>query len=173
MTSKLNPRSARKHLQSFRFADLFIEDLGWNHPESRKLVLQRELTWEQGRWNELLLRKVADKLPADAWDLLKNDPDRYIYEPVRRGAGADEEEWEKSLPPDIAVGLQSRSVGVPPTSKNTNVAVTPTLLERRSGNIIWVPGRNPPRFQGKLLAEEPLRPPPRGTQFVTRIGMST
>jgi hypothetical protein len=35
-SSKLNPRSTRKHLQSFRFADLFIEDLGWNHPESRK-----------------------------------------------------------------------------------------------------------------------------------------
>jgi hypothetical protein len=27
MTAKLNPRSARKHLQSFRFADLSDEDL--------------------------------------------------------------------------------------------------------------------------------------------------
>jgi hypothetical protein len=36
MTSKLDPRSARKHLQAFRFADLFIEDLGWNHPERAK-----------------------------------------------------------------------------------------------------------------------------------------
>jgi len=36
MTAKLDPRSAREHLQSFRFADLFIEDLGWSYPESRK-----------------------------------------------------------------------------------------------------------------------------------------
>ncbi len=36
MTSKLNPRSARKHLQAFQFTDLFIDDLGWNHPERAK-----------------------------------------------------------------------------------------------------------------------------------------
>jgi len=34
-----------------------------------------------------LLQQVATKLPAQSWDLLKTDPDRYIYEPVRRGAG--------------------------------------------------------------------------------------
>ena len=77
-----------------------------------------------------LLQKVAAKLPADAWDLLKNDPDRYIYEPVRRGAGADEKEWRKSLPANIAMGLDSRSVGVSPTTKQL-VGETPTLLERR------------------------------------------
>lgn len=38
-TSKLDPRSARKHLQSFQFRDLFIEDLGWNHPERAKPVV--------------------------------------------------------------------------------------------------------------------------------------
>ncbi len=31
MTAKLDPRSARKHLQFFRFADLFVEDLGWSY----------------------------------------------------------------------------------------------------------------------------------------------
>lgn len=36
MTAKLDPRSARKHLQSFRFADLFVEDLGWSYPDMRK-----------------------------------------------------------------------------------------------------------------------------------------
>lgn len=35
-SSKLDPRSARKHLQAFQFTDLFIEDLGWNHPERAK-----------------------------------------------------------------------------------------------------------------------------------------
>ena len=63
-----------------------------------------------------LLQKVAAKLPAEAWDLLKNDPDRYIYEPVRRGAGADEKEWKKSLPKNIAAGLDTKA---------------PDLLERR------------------------------------------
>ncbi len=36
MISKLNPRTARKHLQEFRFADLFVEDLGWNYPGKGK-----------------------------------------------------------------------------------------------------------------------------------------
>lgn len=35
-STKLDPRSARKHLQAFQFTDLFIEDLGWNHPERAK-----------------------------------------------------------------------------------------------------------------------------------------
>lgn len=64
-----------------------------------------------------LLQKVAAKLPAEVWDLLKNDPDRYIYEPVRRGAGADEKEWKKSLPKNIACGLGS--VGVSPASSSS------------------------------------------------------
>jgi len=38
MTSKLDPRAARKHLQAFAFADLFVEDLGWNHPERVKPI---------------------------------------------------------------------------------------------------------------------------------------
>jgi hypothetical protein len=33
-TAKLNPDSARRHLQDFAFADLFIQDIGWNYPAS-------------------------------------------------------------------------------------------------------------------------------------------
>ena len=39
MTAKLNPRSARCHLQAFQFTDLFIDDLGWNHPERAKPMI--------------------------------------------------------------------------------------------------------------------------------------
>jgi hypothetical protein len=78
-----------------------------------------------------LLQKVAAKLTSEAWDLLKKDPDRYIYQAVRHGAGPDEKTWQKSLPGNIAIGLDTRSVGVSPTSKNTHVGGTPTLLERR------------------------------------------
>ena len=36
--ARLNPTAARAKLQAFRFADLFIEDLGWNLPASRKTI---------------------------------------------------------------------------------------------------------------------------------------
>ncbi|MBN8460381.1 MAG: ATP-binding protein [Verrucomicrobia bacterium] len=50
MTPKLDPRSARQHLQAFRFADLFVEDLGWNHPERAKpLVFEQDGTPYQAR----------------------------------------------------------------------------------------------------------------------------
>ena len=38
-STKLDPRSARQHLQTFQFTNLFIEDLGWNHPERAKPML--------------------------------------------------------------------------------------------------------------------------------------
>ncbi len=53
-----------------------------------------------------LLQKVADKLPDSAWDLLKENPDHYIYEPVRRGASDSPGEWEASLPENIRPGLR-------------------------------------------------------------------
>lgn len=56
---------------------------------------------------------------APAWDLLKSDPDRYIYEPVRRGAGSDEKAWKKSLPEKIAIGLEKGSEGVSPASSSS------------------------------------------------------
>ena len=57
-----------------------------------------------------LFNAVGKKLPDSAWDLLKKDPDRYIYEAVRRGAGDSEEAWEASLPPEIRQGLQPESL---------------------------------------------------------------
>ena len=78
-----------------------------------------------------LLQKVASKLTADSWALLKADPDRYIYEPVRRGAGKTEKAWLKSLPPNIAIGLQGN-----PKPASLRVQDSPnrkplSLLERR------------------------------------------
>ena len=54
-----------------------------------------------------LLQKVAAKLPAAAWDMLEGDPDRYLYEAVRRGAGSDEKAWRKSLPKNIALEVST------------------------------------------------------------------
>jgi hypothetical protein len=77
-----------------------------------------------------ILQKVADKIPAAAWDLLKEDPDRYIYEPVRRGAGDSPEAWEASLPENIRKGLH------PPTLQDTVTASRPiqTLELRKDWN---------------------------------------
>jgi len=77
-----------------------------------------------------LLQKVADKIPAAAWDLLKDDPDRYIYEPVRRGACDSPEAWEASLPENIRRGLH------PPTLHDTVTASRPnqTLDLRKDWN---------------------------------------
>ena len=69
-----------------------------------------------------LLQKVAAKIPAEAWELLKNDPDRYIYEAVRRGAGADEKAWKKSLPANIAVGLDTKAPDLIERRKNWNTS---------------------------------------------------
>lgn len=67
-----------------------------------------------------LLQKVASKLPAEMWDLLKSDPDRYIYEPVRRGAGSDEKSWKKSLPENIAIGLDTKAADLLERRKHWN-----------------------------------------------------
>jgi len=69
-----------------------------------------------------ILQKVAAKLPASVWDLLKNDPDRYIYEPVRRGARGDEKEWKKSLPKNIAIGLDVSADAAPDAVSFVNAA---------------------------------------------------
>lgn len=56
MTAKLNPRTARNHLQAFRFADLFIEDLGWSYPDSRKPM---SLDLEGGAWKATEISQLA------------------------------------------------------------------------------------------------------------------
>jgi len=79
-------------------------------------------------------KKIGQDGHAPAWDLLKSDPDRYIYEPVRRGAGSDEKAWKKSLPEKIAIGLEKGSEGVSPassSSKKSGQDGLAPLLERR------------------------------------------
>jgi len=73
-----------------------------------------------------LLQKVAAKLPAAAWDLLKNDPDRYIHEPVRRSAGADVNEWKKSLPKNIAIGIDTKAPDLLTRRKDWNTTTPST-----------------------------------------------
>ena len=53
-----------------------------------------------------LLDKVQHKLPSSSWDLLRKDPDRYLYEAVRHGALDSRQAWEASLPGDIRCGLR-------------------------------------------------------------------
>lgn len=81
-----------------------------------------------------LLQKVAAKLPDEAWDLLSADPDRYIYEPVRRGAGPDEKAWKKSLPANIAVGLDTKAPELIQRRKDWN---TPTPASHYLPTEIW------------------------------------
>ena len=67
--SKLDPRSARKHLQDFGFADLFIEDLGWNHPERAK-----PLTVEQGGFN-YLAHEISQLSGFRVFEVVTANPD--------------------------------------------------------------------------------------------------
>jgi hypothetical protein len=84
---------------------------------------------------------MAHSASANTWDLLKNDPVRYIYEPVRRGTGADEAEWEKSLPKNIAMGLEEKEggTGILPVSSSSSKesrrdAYSPFLERRKFWN---------------------------------------
>jgi hypothetical protein len=67
-SSKLNPRAAREHLQSFRFADLFIEDLGWNHPDGGKpMVIEQDgVAWKATEISQLSGFRVFEVAAADA-----------------------------------------------------------------------------------------------------------
>ncbi|MCX8496531.1 MAG: hypothetical protein ORN51_10155 [Akkermansiaceae bacterium] len=69
MTSKLDPRSARKHLQAFRFVDLFIEDLGWNHPE-----LAKPLAIEHGGLN-YLAQKISQLSGFRVFEVVTANPE--------------------------------------------------------------------------------------------------
>lgn len=66
--AKLDPQSARRHLQTFRFADLFIEDLGWNHPDStRPLVVEHDaVAWQAREISQLSGYRVFEVLPVSA-----------------------------------------------------------------------------------------------------------
>ncbi len=67
-SSKLNPRTAREHLQAFRFADLFIEDLGWNHPDGGKpmAIEQDGAAWKATEISQLSGFRVFEVAAADA-----------------------------------------------------------------------------------------------------------
>lgn len=66
--AKLKPASARRHLQRFQFADLFVEDLGWNHPDSTKPVpLEHDGTaYRAKEISQLSGFRVFEVTPADA-----------------------------------------------------------------------------------------------------------
>jgi hypothetical protein len=65
-TAKLDPRSARSHLQEFRFADLFVDDLGWNHPSRTKpLAIELDgVTWHAREISQLSGFRVIEVTSA-------------------------------------------------------------------------------------------------------------
>lgn len=77
-----------------------------------------------------LFHKVARQLGNEAWQLLAEDPDRYIYPAVLHGAGENREAWERSLPETIRRGLR------PPTLQEPVKAEGPvaTLELRKDWN---------------------------------------
>jgi len=91
-----------------------------------------------------LFNAVGKKLPDTIWELLQEDPDRYIYEAVRRGAPATLADWEASLPENIRGGLRPESLDTvveldtPVTTlelrKDWN---TPTPASHRLPTEIW------------------------------------
>jgi len=94
-----------------------------------------------------LIQKLAPKIPAGAWEMLKADPDRYIYEPIRRGVPAlcqpdgtmiepatAERQWRKSLPENIGVGLDTKAPDLLKRRKDWN---TPTPASHSLPTEIW------------------------------------
>ncbi|MFZ4596387.1 MAG: Eco57I restriction-modification methylase domain-containing protein, partial [Verrucomicrobiaceae bacterium] len=81
-----------------------------------------------------LVQAIADKLPVTAWQMLPANHDRYIYEAVRRGAGSTEAEWKASLPPNIAIGLDTTKPGLIKRRKDWN---TTTPSSHNLSTEIW------------------------------------
>ncbi|CAN5895077.1 hypothetical protein BH11VER1_BH11VER1_01940 [soil metagenome] len=73
-----------------------------------------------------LFHAIADKLPDTAWELLQANPDRYLYEAVRRGARSTVEEWTASLPKNIALGLDTTKPKLIERRKNWNTTTPPS-----------------------------------------------
>lgn len=65
---RLNPTEARAKLQAFHFADLFIHDLGWNQPASRKAIpLEHEgVAWKAKEIAQLSGFRVFEITPAES-----------------------------------------------------------------------------------------------------------
>ena len=54
--------------------------------------------------------KIAFEGDASVWNLLQEDPDRYIYDAVKKGFyDADKKGVKKDLPPEIAIGINDVS----------------------------------------------------------------
>jgi hypothetical protein len=66
--------------------------------------------------------------------MLKGDPDRYLYEAVLRGAGENEKAWRKSLPKNIALGLDTTAPDLINRRKDWN---TPTPASHALPTEIW------------------------------------
>jgi len=77
---------------------------------------------------------------APLWNLLRENPDRYIYEAVRRGAGDNPEAWEATLPDNIRCGLR------PDTLNETVTSARPiqTLELRKDWNTATPPSHGLP-----------------------------
>ena len=73
-----------------------------------------------------LFHAISDTLPASAWHLLAANPDAYIHEAVRRGAGSSVEEWKASLPKNIAKGLDTTKPDLIERRKDWNTTTPPS-----------------------------------------------
>jgi hypothetical protein len=66
---RLNTERARKALQGFRFADLFVEELGWNNPASKKPVQIKDSddqVWSAKEISQLSSFRVFEVTPAQS-----------------------------------------------------------------------------------------------------------
>ena len=75
--------------------------------------------------------KIAFEGDSSVWNLLQEDPDRYIYDAVKKGFYDDEKKGvKKDLPPEIAVGIDD-------VSKRTDCWNTLALEEYALPTEIW------------------------------------
>ena len=66
---RLNTERARKALQDFRFADLFIEELGWSNPGNRNPVLLKDQ--DGGTWRA---KEISQLSGFRVFEIVSTDP---------------------------------------------------------------------------------------------------
>src|SRR5690349_5040869 len=67
--ARINTERARRALQDFRFADLFIDELGWNKPTARasiELLDGDDNKWTATEITQLSGFRVFEVVPSDA-----------------------------------------------------------------------------------------------------------
>lgn len=84
-----------------------------------------------------LLNDLSKDIPSEIWHLLAEDPDRYIYEAVRRGAGSSRHEWQASLPEEIAIGLDPEAADFDDLLTRRKDWNTPTATTHSLPTEIW------------------------------------